>query len=62
MRRKFSIKQSLRQAAKDSLLARTDGFTVDGKIAGDYLASGRDPKLPRQTSAHIAKVISKQVP
>ena len=41
------------------LLARTDGFTSDGETAGDYLAAGCDPKLPRYSMREIKKTVEK---
>ena len=41
----------------DETLARKDGFTADGSVAGDYLAAGRDPWLPRKTAAEIQAAI-----
>ena len=34
-----------------------NGYTKDGKIAGDYIAAGRDPNLPRTTPQQIEAAI-----
>jgi hypothetical protein len=36
-----------------------NGFTRDGQIAGDYLAAGRDPSLPRHAPEHVSRVVEK---
>ena len=45
-----------------SELARPAGFTKDGRVAGDYLASGRDPHLPRQSPQEIAQILKAVCP
>ncbi len=43
---------------------RTDlgnGFTTDGKVAGDYSAAGRDPNRPRQHPDEIMKIIKEKL-
>jgi hypothetical protein len=34
-----------------------NGYTKDGKVAGDYILAGRDPNLPRQSDQQIADAI-----
>jgi len=43
----------LRYDSRMSELHSPNGFNPDGSIAGDYLAAGRNPNLPRQTMEEI---------
>ncbi len=36
-----------------------NGFTKDGKVAGDYLAAGADPRRPRTTNQDIETALKR---